>query len=207
MRYAIYYSPHEESLLHQLGASWLGYDAYKGKPTEQPGNGLLNAKTDAASLYGFHATLKPPFFLKPDANAVVLTAAVAELTHHLKPTTIDRLVLKSIDGFLALVPENQSSEIDFLAACCVSELDHYREEPSDAELIRRRSENLSARQHRYLTEWGYPYVFEEFKFHMTLTRRLEATEHDAVFDLANNYFADVIDRPLDIEALTIFTQA
>ena len=57
-----------------------------------------------------------------------------------------------------------------------------------------------------MTEWGYPYVFEEFKFHMTLTRRLEANEHDAVFALASEYFADAVNQPLNINALTIFTQ-
>ncbi len=40
------------------------------------------------------------------------------------------------------------------------------------ELQRRRAANLTPRQEFLLMHWGYPYVLDEFRFHMTLTRRL-----------------------------------
>ena len=35
---------------------------------------------------------------------------------------------------------------------------------------------LTARQDAMLVRWGYPYVFDTWFFHMTLTRRLSAEE-------------------------------
>ena len=207
MRYAIYYSPPEKSLLHQLGASWLGYNAFTGKGITRHGNGLLDGKTEAASRYGFHATLKAPFFLNDGMPESALISAVAELSASVTPVRIGKLVLREIDGFLALVPEVQSRKVSELAGACVQTLDVFRKQPDEVEIIRRRAENLSPRQHRYLTEWGYPYVFEEFGFHMTLSRRLDPAEQPAVLTLAQDYFAEVIDRPLVIDTLTVFTEA
>ncbi len=207
MRYAIYYSPAETSLLHQLGSVWLGYNAFTGEKIAQHGDGLLNGKTELAARYGFHATLKAPFYLKPDMKASDLITAAAELSTSLAPVRIEKLVLRLIDGFLALVPEEPSRAVNQLADTCVRELDTFRQEPDEAELIRRHAENLNARQHRYLTEWGYPFVFEEFKFHMTLTKRLDAVEQTAVLAWAESHFADVINRPLIIDSLSVFSQA
>ena len=46
----------------------------------------------------------------------------------------------------------------------------------DAELARRRRAGLTPQQDAMLVRWGYPYVFETWFFHMTLTRRLTAAE-------------------------------
>jgi hypothetical protein len=59
-----------------------------------------------------------------------------------------------------------------VAEACVRDLDGFRAPASDAELARRRKAGLSPRQDALLIRWGYPYVFEEFRFHLTLTGKL-----------------------------------
>jgi hypothetical protein len=45
------------------------------------------------------------------------------------------------------------------------------------------------RQRNYLDRWGYPYVMEEFRFHMTLTGRLDSTCRWGVVDMLRARFA------------------
>ena len=42
-----------------------------------------------------------------------------------------------------------------------------------ADLERRRKSGLSERHDTYLVRWGYPYIFDEFRFHLTLSNKLE----------------------------------
>ena len=65
-----------------------------------------------------------------------------------------------------------SAALQALADACVEQLDRFRAPPSDAELARRRRASLTPRQDAMLVRWGYPYVFDTWFFHMTLTRRL-----------------------------------
>jgi hypothetical protein len=56
-----------------------------------------------------------------------------------------------------------------LHSACVRAFDPFRAPLSAADLERRRKAPLSPEQDARLVEWGYPYVFEDFRFHMTLT--------------------------------------
>ena len=89
----------------------------------------------------------------------------------------------------------------------VAELDHLRAPPSEAETARRKSSKLSARQLELLERWGYPYVFDTWFFHMTLTRRLTAEEHAVVMPRAQSYFAETLRAPRMVRELCLFTQA
>ena len=207
MRIALYYSPPQTSVLHDLGSRWLGYNAYTGQSLDQPGDGLLKDLTEQASRYGLHATLKAPFHLKEGATFEDFKLSTAATAQELSAVAIPRLVLSSLDGFLALTPEIQNEDVNDLAATCVRRLDHLRAPVDEAELKRRGSAALSSRQNDLLINWGYPYVFDEFRFHITLTRKLTDSEMVAVFDLAESHFAQVLRQPLDISALTTFVEA
>ncbi len=207
MRYAIYYAPSPGSLLHRLGAEWLGRDAFGHLAINRIGDEWHIDVTSDARRYGFHATLKPPFELKDGKSAEGLCIAAGNLSANLKPVLIDSLELRQIDGFLALVPEGDAAAIDGLAAICVREFEGFRRPMAEAELNRRRSVGLSPRQNEHLRRWGYPYVFDEFRFHMTLSRRLVALEADALEPLARSHFSAVLGRPLEIDGLTVFCQA
>ena len=96
-----------------------------------------------------------------------------------QPVALD-LALAAMGRFLALVPAAPSEALMSLAAASVETLDRFRAPMSDEERARRLAGPLSARQRELLEAWGYPYVFDEFRFHMTLTGALdEAGRHDA----------------------------
>lgn len=149
-RYAIYYAPPADSELGRLGAAWLGRDADEGCEIAQPavtgiGAERLSELTAAPRRYGFHATLKAPFHLAPGASGDDLAEAVRSLARELPPVTIPRLHLSQISHFLALTPPDDAPELHALAACCVSRLDSFRASPSEEELARRRTADLSTR--------------------------------------------------------------
>ena len=96
------------------------------------------------------------------------------------PVDIQGLTLADLGGFLALVPVAAGDALYALAGQCVSELDSFRAPPSESETARRRKAGLTERQDALLRRWGYPYVFEEFRFHLTLTGRLPDPERRSV---------------------------
>jgi len=170
-RFAIYYLP-PEGPLAEFGAAWLGWDVASGRPAAQPVVDGIHAITATPRKYGFHATLKPPFALAEGGRVADLERAVDLLAQRLMPASCDGLSLAMMGGFLALTPRGDASRINRLAAEIVERLDAFRRLASPAEIARRREAGLTARQEAMLARWGYPYVHEEFRFHMTLTGNL-----------------------------------
>lgn len=172
IRYAIYYLP-PAGPLADFGAAWLGWDVARGAPAEQPAVEGLRAATGTPRKYGFHGTLKPPFRLAEGRDAAGLHTATERLAAAVAPVTLDGLVLGGLGHFLALVPQGDAPALAELAGRCVADLDAFRAPPPAAELDRRRAAGLTAPQEAHLTRWGYPYVFDQFRFHMTLTGGLD----------------------------------
>ena len=100
----------------------------------------------------------------------------AQLAGRTAPFDLPPLAVSDVFGFLALRETVPCPPLQALADACVEHLDPFRAPPSDAELARRRRANLTPRQDAMLVRWGYPYVFDTWFFHMTLTRRLTAEE-------------------------------
>jgi putative phosphonate metabolism protein len=210
-RYAIYFAPEPGSALARFGAAWLGYDVATGTRPEQPAitaatAARLSEITAEPRQYGFHATLKPPFALAPGCDAAELDRAVAAVAHGLPAFAAPKLRLASLSGFWALLLSEPSREIERLAACCVAELDRFRAPPAAAELARRRRAGLSPAQEALLERWGYPYVMEEFRFHMTLTARLDAIEGAAISRDLAPLVAPLCKTPLAVDAISLFHQ-
>lgn len=155
-----------------FGASWLGWDVVNGQASRQPDLPDLRDITMTPRKYGFHGTLKPPFRLKDGRTVADLEKAVAELAASLAPAICDGLALTTLGRFLALTPHGDTTALQRVATACVSTLDDFRAPASDAELARRRASGLTARQDALLVQWGYPYVMEEFRFHLTLSGQL-----------------------------------
>jgi putative phosphonate metabolism protein len=206
MRYAIYFTPAPASLLHQLASSWLGHDAYSGAPVGRPDVAGLQEDTAEATRYGFHATLKPPFALNPGMKREELGAAVAKLAEESNMSIVPRLAIAELDGFLALVPELDCLDINRLASRCVRNLDRFRAPASGAELARRHLHGLTPRQEEYLQQWGYPFVLEEFRFHLTLSNRLDPARRKHMAAAASEHFAPILGKPCDVDALAIFAE-
>lgn len=174
-RFAVYYLPPEGDLA-TFGAAWLGWDVVSGRPASQFDVPQLNSMTATLRKYGFHATLKPPFRLKNTHSAAALDKAVKRMAANCQPALCEGLQLSRLGSFLALTPRGDASEIGRVAAHCVVDLDPFRAVSSEAELAHRRRAGLSLRQNALLDRWGYPYVMEEFSFHLTLTSRLSRND-------------------------------
>jgi putative phosphonate metabolism protein len=170
-RFAIYYLP-PEGPLADFGAAWLGWDVARGREGHPPDLPGLHDITMTPRKYGFHGTLKPPFRLIDTQRVEDLTKAVSDLAARLSPAVCDGLALRTLGGFLALAPTGDTQALQRIADACVCDLDGFRAPASDTELARRRAAGLSARQEALLAQWGYPYVLDEFQFHLTLSGRL-----------------------------------
>lgn len=211
-RYAIYFAPPPASALAELGAELLGRDPETGEARPQPRlDGIdpdrFHAITEDARHYGFHATLKAPFVLAEGVSGDTLHAAAEAFAASRAPATGPALTLASIEGFLALVPSADAPAVNALADACVEAFDRFRAPLTAAELERRRRSPLTPAQDRHLERWGYPYVFEEFRFHMTLTARLtDRAEHERVRAALVERTAPVCIDPLRIDAIAVYEQ-
>jgi putative phosphonate metabolism protein len=210
-RYAIYWSPHPDTALGAFGRAWLGRDAETGTTTSPPVGGDLveqswRAAIADAALYGFHATLKPPFRLAAGHDVAALDAAIQALAAtECRPFEL-KLHLADLDGFLALVPEGEHAAANRLAALCVEKLDRFRAPADAAELARRRAAGLTPHEEELLQRWGYPWVMDAFRFHMTLTRRLAPQSRALFRKVLEPLVAEVCARPVEISALCLFEQ-
>jgi len=206
-RVALYWAPGPGDPLHSCGSAWLGRDAETGSPVPQPKiPGLdLAELTAAPRLYGLHATLKPPF--RPNVSWHELLTAVDRWAAMMAPFALPPLEVTELDGFLALREATACPDLHRAAASCVRDLDGFRRAAPPEELARRRAAGLSARQETYLEQWGYPYVLEEWRFHVTLSRRLSDEEKRLIRPRAEAHFAAAAGRPRLFNEITLFTQA
>jgi hypothetical protein len=165
----------------------------------------IDALTAAPRRYGFHATLKPPFRLANDYAAAADAARV--LAAGTAPFRLPPLYVADMDGFLALRETEPCPALQAFADSCVMELDAHRAPATADEIRRRRPERLSTAERQHLERWGYPYVFENWRFHLTLSRRLSGPEMALLKPQAEAYFASVAARPRIVRELCLFTQA
>jgi putative phosphonate metabolism protein len=206
-RYAIYYSPNADTLFHKLASEWLGRDAWSGDAQRQPAIADIPALTEEPRRYGFHATLKAPFHLSRSKTRQELSQFAQDFAGRHAPVMLPKLRLAVLDGFLALVPEAETDHLQQLAACCVMDFDGFRGPLQQEEIARRHRAGLSQRQNRLLLNWGYPYVLDQFRFHMTLSNKLGPADMARLATAAGTHFAPVIGVPLRLEAITIFCEA
>ncbi|MDT8855460.1 DUF1045 domain-containing protein [Paracoccaceae bacterium Fryx2] len=209
-RYAIYFAP-DPGPLADFTAAWLGWDAQAGVRVVQPDiPGLprpVEEITATPRKYGFHGTVKPPFRLARGSDVTDLHAAMLALCGHLAPVSTPALALHRLGGFVALTPLGDPAPLADLAARVVAALDGFRAVPTHAELARRRPERLSPRQREHLDRWGYPYVMDEFRFHLTLTGNLPEAEADQVVEVLAPVLAPLLPAPFRVSSLCLFGQA
>lgn len=210
-RYALYYLPPAESDWVRFATAWLGWDAETGTEVAHPClDGLpipVGAITETPRKYGLHATLKPPFRLAKGHGIRALTDAVAALARESAPVQLDSLALTQMGRFLALCPTSPQEALNRLAARCVSELDPYRAPPDQAELDRRRKGGLRPEHEANLQRWGYPFVMDAFRFHITLSGRLEAGVAAQVRAALETRLAPILPAPFTIDAIALTGEA
>jgi putative phosphonate metabolism protein len=210
-RYAIYFVPAPGSDLDRFGADLIGYDAFGGAERPFP-DGITQAVPDWRELtqdprkYGFHATLKAPFALAPGRNEAELIAACEAFAAKARPIPVVKPVVAAISGFIAVVPAQYSTELDRLAAECVRHFDRFRAPLAAQDRARRNPSALTAAQLVHLDLWGYPYVMDDFHFHMTLTGTVGTERRDQMVTLLRARFAALGLRELAIDRIAVFRQ-
>jgi putative phosphonate metabolism protein len=210
-RYAIYFAADADSALSRFGAELLGYDAHTGGELPFPDEALRTVPdwrdiTADPRKYGFHATLKAPMALAPGKTEAELAAACATFAGQARPIPLIRPVVDSISGFIAVIPAEPVAELQQLAADCARDFDSFRAPLGAEDRARRKPEKLTERQRDYLDRWGYPYVMEEFRFHMTLTGRLDAERRRPILEMLRGRFAALRLETLAIDRLALFRQ-
>ncbi|MFQ3456181.1 DUF1045 domain-containing protein [Bradyrhizobium sp. UFLA01-814] len=208
-RYAIYYAPSPDSVLHRFGSTLLGYDAVSGDDLPFPEGVTPDWReiTEDPRKYGFHATLKAPTALADGRSEAELLDACAAFAGRARRIPVIEPVIDAISGFIAVIPAGRSDDLQQLAADCVTEFDAFRTPLTAADRARRKPERLTARQCDYLDRWGYPYVMEEFRFHMTLTGRLSDERRGPIVAQLRTRFAAVDLTRLAIDRIALFKQA
>jgi putative phosphonate metabolism protein len=210
-RYAIYYVPAPGSDLDRFGAQLLGYDAFSGEEQPFP-NGIGQIVPDWRDLtrdprkYGFHATLKAPMALAPGRTEAELLAACESFANTPRSIPVIRPVVDSISGFIAVTPAEPSADLERLAADCTREFDSFRAPLTPEDRARRSPSRLTPKQQKHLDRWGYPYVMEDFRFHLTLTGRLEAERRETLLTVLRQRFAALKITALAVDRIALFRQ-
>ena len=210
-RHAIYYMPDPASPLWSLASSWLGRDAASGKSLQRPALPALaqvnlDRLTAGPRHYGFHATLKAPFEPASERSEGALLAALDAFAATRAAFDV-QLEVGALGDFLALRLAQPSDAMVDLHAACVRDLDDYRQPISAHDLARKRQGKLTPAQDAYLVRWGYPYVFEHFRFHMTLTSRIANDAARApIRDALAAMFAPQLAMPHRVSGIALFGQ-
>jgi putative phosphonate metabolism protein len=211
-RYAIYFAPASDDPLWSFGSRALGYDAETGKDTPllyPPGftQDVWRERTCEPRRYGFHATLKAPFHLRDDTSEEEIVDALRRFASQTQAFSIARLRVSAIGSFVALITSDADGALEELAASVVTFFDRFRAPLAEADLARRLASPLTDRQRTYLTRWGYPYVMEYFRFHMTLSGTLPADERSRAHEGLKLIYREAIDdSALRIGCISIFKQ-
>lgn len=202
-RYAIFYMP--EGDLGEWGARWLGWDSRTGTAPLQCGMAGVDvvSLTATPQKYGFHGTLKAPFVLAEDADESLLAQAAESFAATRAPVDAGPFEVSYDHGFIALRPRHDTPALRDFAAHVVRAFDHLRAPLSEDDIARRRKARLSPRQDQQMMVWGYPFIFEDFHFHLTLTGRLPEEAAAQVIGALEPALAPVMPARMSIDAITL----
>ena len=154
-------------------------------------------RTAEPRRYGFHATVVAPFQMNSTQSEETLFAAFDRFCAIQHAFAVS-LEVKGILSFVAIMEAVQSRPLNDMAAAAVEFFQPFLSPLTEAEIARRKPEQLTSRQLLLLHRWGYPYVMEEFRFHMTLSNSLESAAHGAMLRAAQERFAPLLAAPVEI---------
>jgi hypothetical protein len=199
-RVALYYAPTADDPLWARGCTWLGRDPETNVEIPQPDIDGIPAQVSEPQRYGFHATLKPP---------MQLTGTLDEFLHDVKsfcrelaPFAMPRLDVTLLGRFIALCPSSDATQLQALAGACVISLDAHRR-PEDAAAQARRGAGRTDSQRHNIAQWGYPFVMEDWRFHMTLSN---PTADETLVEAAKPHFAEALALPRRVASVAVFVE-
>jgi hypothetical protein len=205
VRYALYFAPPAGHPLWSAGCDWLGRDPESGA-TGAGGDHRVQPRR-----YGFHATLKPPFALRGDASPAELFAALDRFAGQCLRFRMPPLAVGALGDFVALRPVDPQANapghpLRALADDCVRLFDEFRRPPSEPETARRLKPGLDDAQRANVLRWGYPHVFDRWRFHMTLSDGLPPAILPGLAADAARHFAGALGEPLYCDAIALFAE-
>ncbi|MDW9782447.1 DUF1045 domain-containing protein [Sinorhizobium meliloti] len=206
-RYALYFTPPPGHPLTLAGDRWLR----RGVSDLCLPLGMRDAKSHPSLIeeprrYGFHATLKAPFRLKPGTSRPELILAIEEFVRSQWPCPVGLLRIAKLGNTFALKPRCPTPFARSFASRVVSAFDRFRAPLDSWELNRRLQPALDDVETTHLVMWGYPYVFERYDFHMTLTGPVEPREHGTVQRCLEAVFGSALDDDFAIDSITLCEQ-
>ena len=179
-RVAIYFLPKKNSSLENFGKNLLGRDINKKKKISLTrrqkyfiNRGFtffdeLKDYCEQPAKYGFHATLKAPFRLKRNVKTKNFYDVISHIAAQHSRFKIKGLKIVYNKKFTFITSRKPNKSLINLENDLVKHLDTFRAELNKTEIKKRIPDSLTFKQNKYLKEWGYPFVFDQFKFHMTL---------------------------------------
>jgi hypothetical protein len=205
-RYAIFYTP--TGALADFGAQWLGWDSARGRVVPHPLiDGIdVAAITQTPRKYGLHATLKAPFHLAEGCDLGRLQDVATHFAASQAAFSIGALALRYDSGFVALRPNAQPAALLDFAAATVKAFDTFRAPLTDMDIARRRKASLTSRQDQQMLEWGYPFIFDDFHFHLTVSGPLLRDAAQRLIKSLNPYFENIVPDPFMIDTITLMGQ-
>jgi putative phosphonate metabolism protein len=211
LRYALYFTPPKDDPLNGLASRWLGRDAFTGELYPALPYGDISAEEQDALTaeprrYGFHATLKAPFDLAASVTESDLMGVAGDFAARTAPFIVPKLVLGQLGRFFALVPGSLYPELQDFSASVVKAFEPLRAALSDADIARRRPDELDEPHRANLLRWGYPYVMDEFRFHMTLTGPVAAERQPVVNSVLRETFTAHTGQPLSMTGVAVFVE-
>jgi len=206
MRAAIYFTPAKDDPLTLRAAEWLGRDAFDNRATRDP-NPFVDAFISEPARYGFHATLKAPFRLADGTTLNDLDSELDAFTQRMQTFYLGTLAVTRLDSFFALTVQTAPPRLLQVEEAVRTTFEPFRAPLTEQEVARRNPERLSERQQANLSRWGYPYVGQDFRFHMTLTNSIVDDDEAAqVEKRLHSLFNPVIETPVVIDALALFVE-
>ena len=210
-RFAIYFAPEIGSNLHTIGSQWLGRDSSSGKSIKQPNIKGISSNyfykvTKNPRLYGFHATLKAPFRLNKEFPLKDLCSQIQKLSTLSKPFSIN-LKVRKLGNFITLMMDPNEQKMQNLASKLVQNLDQFRAPLHQEEIYKRRMSTLTISEDENLLNWGYPYVFDDFRFHITLTEKIQCrSDREFMASAASSHFSKSLDNATPVSSISLFVQ-
>lgn len=212
MRYAITFSPAIASTLWPIGCRWLGLDPIVGKSLPQQHVSAVDAPrlwelTSSARRFGMQAVIKYPFRLGATISIERLVDSVEQLTARLRPVVLPGLVLRCSHGRFRLESVVEPTELSGIAAAVIQTLQPLSAPLNPSEYARLKAGILTTRERENLHAWGYPYVFEQYRFQIRLTSYItESREKEVIYSALSSCFSSVCAEPLMIDAMCLFVE-
>ncbi len=212
MRYALSFSPSVSSQLFQAGSHWLGRNTYSGENISQPQVQGISADrlwelTSYARYYGLQAVIRFPFRLAAEVTLETFFEELEKFAVQQTPLVVSPLKIDQDVGVFYLETEHLPNRLLHLTGDAVKIINRLSAPLTPSEYARLKAGILSTQEKQNLQNWGYPYVFNQYRFRIWLTSHINHTaEKEVIYSALNRYFSATCADPLMIDAISLFVE-